>query len=346
ATDRQPLPIATASPGETLVLVSRFANYAERSGYNVAGRIREALQEEFTGQALANSRVEVWPQPLAGRDEATSIGQAHGATLVIWGEYDSGRVLANFTLPPDPESEQPLRIVRQVATPADLSATINTELPATARWAALISVGQVHYAADRFEQAVAAFERALNYPPGDTDALASTYYALGYIHGQQGDPNRAIAYYTRAIEQNPLLASAYNNRGVAYINQGGENNLRRAISDLTQAIELVPALAVSHSNRGLAYFALGPAYDEQSLADLRQALELQPGAAGPNNSLCWELSLLGQPQDALPYCDSAVAADPTALSHDSRGLAYALLGHTEDAIRDFETFLAWLDTQP
>jgi len=130
------------------------------------------------------------------------------------------------------------------------------------------------------------------------------------------------------------------------MNLGGENNLRRAINDLQQAIELVPTLAASHFNRGLAYFALGPNYDEQSLADLRQAHELQPDAPEPSNSLCWELSLLDQAPDALPYCDSAVAADPTALSHDSRGLAYALLGRTEDAIRDFEAFLAWLDTQP
>jgi tetratricopeptide (TPR) repeat protein len=271
------------------------------------------------------------------------VGQEYGATLVIWGEYDSGRVLANFTLPSEQEA---VRTVRQVTTPADLSAVINTELPTTARWVALVSVGQVHYAARRYEQALAAFERALNYPPGDEKALASAYFALGYIYGLQGDPDQAIAYYTRAIEQNPFLASAYNNRGVAYLEQGGENNLQRAISDFGQAIELVPTFAAPYFNRGLAYFALGEAYDQQSLADLRQAQTLQPDAPGPNNALCWELSLIGQPEGALPYCERAVATDSTALSHDSRGLAYALLGRTEEAIGDFEAFLAWLDTQP
>ena len=340
---RQLAPVVPAGPGETLVLVSRFANYSERVGYNVAGRIREALQEEFKGEALADSRVSVWAQSLADRDEATEVGQAYGATLVIWGEYDSGRVLANFTLPSDQEA---VSTVRQVTTPADLSAVINTELPTTARWVALVSVGQVHYAARRYEQALAAFERALAYPPGDESALASPYFALGYIYGLQGDPDQAIAYYTRAIEQNPLLASAYNNRGVAYLEQGGENNLQRAISDFGQAIELVPTLATAHCNRGLAYFALGEAYDQQSLADLRQAQALRPDAPGPNNALCWELSLIGQPEDALPYCESAVATDPTALSRDSRGLTYALLGRTEEAISDLEAFVAWLVTQP
>ena len=343
---RQLAPVVPADPGETLVLVSRFANYSERVGYNVAGRIREALQEEFEEEALADSRVAIWAQPLTDRDEAVEVGQEYGATLVIWGEYDSGRVLANFTLPSEQEAVRTVRTVRQVTTPADLSAVINTELPTTARWVALVSVGQVHYAAGRYQQALAAFERALSYPPGDGSALASAYFALGYIYGLQGDPDQAIAYYTRAIEQNPSLASAYNNRGVAYLKQGGESNLQRAISDFGQAIELVPTFAAAYFNRGLAYFALGEAYDQQSLTDLRQAQALQPDAPGPNNALCWELSLLGQPEDALPYCESAVAADPTALSRDSRGLTYALLGRTEDAISDFEAFLAWLDTQP
>ncbi|MGA9349167.1 MAG: tetratricopeptide repeat protein [Anaerolineae bacterium] len=339
-------PVVPASPGETLVLVSHFANYSERMGYNVAGRIREALQEEFEGEALADSRVAIWTQPLTDRDEAVRVGQEYGAALVIWGEYDNGRVLANFTLPSDQEAQQSVRTVRQVTTPADLSEVINTELPTTARWVALISMGQVHYAARRYEQALAAFERALNYPPGDERALSSAYFALGYIYGLQGDRDQAIAYYTRAIEQNPSLASAYNNRGVAYLEQGGENNLQRAISDFGQAIELVPTFAAPSFNRGLAYFALGEAYDQQSLTDLRQAQALRPDAPGPNNALCWELSLIGQPEDALPYCENAVATDSTARSRDSRGLTYALLGRTEEAIGDFEAFLAWLDTQP
>jgi tetratricopeptide (TPR) repeat protein/transcriptional regulator with XRE-family HTH domain len=340
---RQIAPVVPARPGETLVLVSHFANYSEGVGYNVAGRIREALQEEFEGEALADSRVDIWAQPLADRDEAVQMGQEYGATLVIWGEYDSGRVLANFTLPSEQEA---VRTVRQVTTPADLSAVINTDLPTTARWVALVSVGQVQYAARRYEQALAAFERALNYPPGDERALAGAYFALGYIYGLQGDRDQAIAYYTRAIEQNPSLASAYSNRGVAYLEQGGESNLQRAISDFGQAIELVPTFAAPYFNRGLAYFALGEAYDQQSLADLRQAQTLQPDAPGPNNALCWELSLTGQPEDALPHCERAVATDSTARSRDSRGLTYTLLGRTAEAISDFEAFLAWLDTQP
>ncbi len=342
---RQSHAIAPAAPDETLVIVSQFANYAGNVGYNVAGRVREAIEGEFVREELIDSRVAVWIQPLSSRAEAIKLGSDYNAALVIWGEYDSGRVLANFTLTQETETQQLESMMRQVATSADLSAIINTELPETARWIALVSVGQVHYAARRYERALAAFERALSHPPGEKTALASVYFALGYIYGQQGSAEQAIDYYTRAIERNPALVSAYNNRGAVYLALGEDDNLRRAIADFGQAIELAPTLTAAYFNRGLAYFALGAAYDEKSLADLRYAQELEPNALGANNALCWELSLMGKPEDALPYCDRAVEHDPTALSRDSRGLTYALLGRAKDAARDFEIFLEWAEKQ-
>jgi tetratricopeptide (TPR) repeat protein len=343
----EPPPITPAEVGETLVIVSQFANYAsERMGYNVAGRIREALLEDFGEAGLNGSRVAIWQQPLLNREEALQVGQAHQATLVIWGEYDSGRVLVTFTLPANEEAPVTAQVLNRVATPADLSAVINTELPTDVRWMALVSVGQVYYAAKRYDQAQAALERALGYPPQDESALAGVYFSLGYIYGLQGDLDEALSYYTQAVECNPGLVSAYNNRGVAYLSRREEGDLQRAISDFSQAIELDPDLGSAWYNRGLSYMALGEAYDERTLADLRRAQALQPNAPGPNNALCWQLSLAGQPEEALPYCHAAVEADPTAYSRDSRGLAYALLGRTEEAIADFEAFVAWAEEQP
>ena len=343
----EPPAIVPAEAGEMLVIVSQFASYAgEQTGYNVAGRIREALLEDFGEAGLGGSRIAIWQQPLLSREEALRVGQAHGATLVIWGEYDSGRVLVTFTLPASQETSTTERMLHQVATPADLSALINAELPADVRWMALVSVGQVHYAAERYDMVRAALERALAYPPKDVGALAGVYFSLGYIYALQGDPDGALSYYTQAIERNPGLVSAYNNRGAAYLSRREEGDLRRAISDFSQAIELAPDLGSAWYNRGMSYMALGEAYDEQTLADLRRAQALQPNKPGPSNALCWQLSLMGRPEEALPYCDVAVAADPTAYSRDSRGLAYALLGRKEEAIADFEALMAWLEAQP
>ena len=41
----------------------------------------------------------------------------------------------------------------------------------------------------------------------------------------------------------------------------------------------------------------------------------------------------------MPHCDEAVRLDLTGNSHDSRGLALALLGRLEKVIKEFERFL-------
>jgi len=59
---------------------------------------------------------------------------------------------------------------------------------------------------------------------------ASEAYNRGLERQRAGDLPAAIAAYRRAIELDPRFAEAYNNRGIAYFNQG-ENLL--AIADFT-----------------------------------------------------------------------------------------------------------------
>jgi tetratricopeptide (TPR) repeat protein len=45
---------------------------------------------------------------------------------------------------------------------------------------------------------------------------AEEYFQQGLAHDQQGNLPQAISDYTKAIEINPNLADAYNNRAIAY----------------------------------------------------------------------------------------------------------------------------------
>ena len=63
--------------------------------------------------------------------------------------------------------------------------------------------------------------------------------------------DKAIADYDKAIELNPTYASALNNRGLAYFNNGQKE---RAIADYDAAIKIEPD-AVRLNNRGNAYAA-------------------------------------------------------------------------------------------
>ncbi len=82
---------------------------------------------------------------------------------------------------------------------------------------------------------------------------------------------------------------------------------------------------------------------QAAIDDYRQALALgleSADAAGARNNICWFYALNDQAELALPYCEQAVAANPSASYLDSRGLAYALSGQTEAAVADFEAALA------
>lgn len=100
----------------------------------------------------------------------------------------------------------------------------------------------------------------------------------GLTAGQNGDLDEAIRLFSRVIDTSnfgrELLASAFNNRGIAY-RQKGLYDL--AIADYNHAIKLKPDFARVYSNRGLAYAKMG-LYD-QSIMDFTQAIKLEPNNA-------------------------------------------------------------------
>jgi tetratricopeptide (TPR) repeat protein/transcriptional regulator with XRE-family HTH domain len=337
-----------AQPGETLILLSQFANYSQgQAGYNIAGRLQDALNQEMATAGLQGIRIEQWPEVIDSPEAALAATQATSATLVLWGEYDSGRVVARVQAPQAARSVDQQELRRLVETPADLNVTVNTDLPEEMRWMALYVLGEAELSAGRHDTAAAALQRALAIARGNDEATSRIYYDLGFIESARPDADlsQAIAQYTLAIERRPDFASALNNRGVSYFNRRAQGDLQRAVQDFERAVSLDPDFASGQFNLGLALLALGSDEQERALAALRRAQTLAPDAPGPNNALCWEYALQAKPEEALPYCDRAVALDPTPFSRDSRGVVYALLGRNEAAIAEFQSFVTWLQGQ-
>ena len=110
---------------------------------------------------------------------------------------------------------------------------------------------------------------------------------------------------TLAIEVDPDLALAYNNRGWAYIEL---EQYEQAVADCTKAIELDPELALAYSNRGLAYLRLGQY--EQTVADCTRAIELDPDLALAYNNRGQAYLELEQYDQAVADFDRAIEIDP------------------------------------
>ncbi len=369
-----------AAEGETLLLVAQFVGYVEDS-FNVAGRIDEALVSQIEAAGLADVRATAWPRTLTSASAAKTVLRETGATLIIWGEYDSGRVRVNFTL----DEENNPTWERLLTAQDDLPTVINVDVPQQVQALALITLGRLYRSQDDYERAIAAFQRALVLEIGDKETTAAVYALLGSVHERltPADANQAVEAYSQAISLNPMLTLARYNRGTIFLNRylaqpGDTADLDRAIADFTRTISMNSGYAPAYLNRGTAYYdrkepgdleaaiddltraieldnSLFRAYYNRALArirldeagwrdDLTKVLALSPDFALAYNALCWGNALDQQPEQALPHCNEAVARDETGASRDSRGIIYAQLGRTDEAIAELEAYVAWLKT--
>ncbi len=167
-----------AKPGEKLLLVAPFVGYtASDQRFNVAGRIREALEQEVRESKLSDTRVAVLPEALVDGEDAFQTLVASQATAVIWGEYDAGRVRASVTL----TREQQADWVNPLDSVAGLPLTINEKVPSAARVFALFALGRVYRQEGDATRALAAFEKALALNPADTTTTAALHFYVGSL---------------------------------------------------------------------------------------------------------------------------------------------------------------------
>jgi tetratricopeptide (TPR) repeat protein len=378
-----PIPVVAAE-NERLLIVAQFTNFTVDANYNVAGRIQEALSKQVASAKLEDTRVVVWPEAVEDEATAFDVLQATNATLVIWGEYDSGRVRVRFSVAGGGEE---LEWERFLGTPTELSTTINLDVPREAQVLALTTLGRLYRSAGESERARAAFAQALEQQPSDEDTIATLNFYLAVLDAAASPPalDRAIEAYTTVIEMRPEWFNARYNRGVAYLDRywqsgevvyldlaiedftwtvdaesnyvkaytnraiayyarNGEGDLDAAIADSTTAIEYSPTAYRAYYNRGLAYIKLGS--QDQWVADLNKALEIAPDFWVTHHALCWGYALDQMPEEGLAHCDEAVKKDPSGSTRDGRGLILAQLGRLEEAAADLELYLGWLDTQP
>ena len=447
-----------ASEGESLIVMSPFVNYTGgQHGFNVRGRLKQQIDREVVAAGLEQVRTADWPDQINSEDAALDAGLKSGATIVIWGEYDSGRVIATFTIPKSHSETHDQQVVDLASSPSELPATVNVALTEEVRHVALLTLGQLYLEQEEYDLAKAVLIHAMAKPPADPQALAGMRFRLGraYLGGDLVDLDEAITLFTQVLAVQPRLVDAYNNRAVAYLERGrpgdvglavadlarassiepgnptthvilaiayrergDTGDLQRAISELTRsigirpdyagayinralaymdrdepgdlerafddlehALDLDPELWAAFHNRGTAYLARGllgdyeRAIDDfsraielapdspvayynrglvyslledlpQSLDDLRKAQRLRPDETRYNTTLCWQLGVAGSPHEALPYCNLAVDADVSGASSEGRALVYAVMGRPDDAVNDFEAFLAWVDRSP
>ena len=140
--------------------------------------------------------------------------------------------------------------------------------------------GEKFYKDGDYNKAIAEYNRAISLKADYADA----YVSRGNARRRLGDLNRAIEDYNRALGLKSSYAEVYNYRGFAYAKKG---DLNRAIADYTQAIHYKADYADAYFNRA---HASGEQHNwDRAIADYTQVIKLEPsnGIAYDQRGSAW-----------------------------------------------------------
>jgi tetratricopeptide (TPR) repeat protein len=142
-------------------------------------------------------------------------------------------------------------------------------------------------------------------------------------------------YFTRAIELNPRLAPAYEERGLNYYFQ---EKYHEVIEDFTNYIRLVPNKANAYKMLGMAYLKINNY--EKAIVNFDRAIELEPKIKGVFGYRAEAFRMMGQLNEAIDDSNRALTMESNlrilADIYRTRAKTYLELGQEELANADFK----------
>ncbi|HEX7980347.1 MAG TPA: tetratricopeptide repeat protein [Gemmatimonadaceae bacterium] len=171
-----------------------------------------------------------------------------------------------------------------------------------------------------------------------TSRDAGAFTSAGVTHLQQGENDRAIRDFDRAIALRPGLVVAWRNRGLAYRSKG---DFERALADYDQATLLAPADARLYVDRGQVYLATND--HARAIQDFDRAVGMKP-------DLAVAFEYRGKTNFLLGNLAQAAADLQRELSFDSTNASVVLWLHVarqrlkQDDAGDFEAQAARVDS--
>ncbi|MGI8745838.1 MAG: tetratricopeptide repeat protein [Bryobacteraceae bacterium] len=198
----------------------------------------------------------------------------------------------------------------------------------------LCDLGTVLFALKQFDDAGAAYERAIQGQPDNPEAL----YNLGVIRTIQNRTADAMQAYRAALALLPEYPDAHNNLGILLQSAG---QLELALDEYRLALACNPDSAEARYNRGFLLQEsdrLDEAHDEY-----RELLRRRPAHFEAHNNLGNTFLALGEPEHATAEYEAALVLNPDhAEAHWNRGIAQLTLGNLPEGWRDYE----WRFRQP
>jgi tetratricopeptide (TPR) repeat protein len=172
-------------------------------------------------------------------------------------------------------------------------------------------LGALQIEAGNWASGMELLERALRQTPTLPDLCYELYYHLGIAANRLGEPEEAIQYYQKALQQDvlPLLkVAAHNNLGNLYERKG---ELEAARSQYEMVIRINPRLPLGYYNLGLVKKQQGDLWG--AIASYETAIRLNPAYPEAYQNLGTTLLKLGQ------LAQSTQALQQAATLHQQQG---------------------------
>ena len=180
----------------------------------------------------------------------------------------------------------------------------------------------------RFDEALASFDRALMVRPNYAEALCNRGLTLHELKRF----DEALASFDRALAVRPDYAEALNNRGVTLCEL---KRFDEALANYDRALAVRPDYAEALSNRGVTLHKL-KRFDE-ALASYDRALAVKPDYAEALSNCGMTLRELKRFDEALASYDHALALRPDyAEVHCDKSLLQLLTGDLNSGWQEYE----------
>jgi tetratricopeptide (TPR) repeat protein/peroxiredoxin len=195
-----------------------------------------------------------------------------------------------------------------------------------------LSYGSVFFQRGYYDQAGAAFERALHDSPDSAEAL----YGLGSVYLNQQKAAEARASFERATKLHAsypdTLANAWNNLGLLSAREG---RTEEAIGYFDQALRLSPDHVVALENLGSAYRQLKQ-WDDARKA-FERALAVSPNDPEANYGLGMVFAQTDDTARALEHLQRALQSRPSyPEALNNLGILYLRTQRRDEAVAKFE----------
>ncbi len=186
--------------------------------------------------------------------------------------------------------------------------------------------------------AEALYQQVLQIDPQNFDALNM----LGVIATKLGMNDVAVELTTAAIQVNPLVSSAYVNRGNAYRNM---RDFEKALEEYNNALEIAPNDFDANNNAGSLY-VITKDYPN-ALTHLKKALQVNPNASEVHTNLGAAYLLRNRLDEAANHLETALQLNPRdPNSYSSLAKVFRQRLMTDEARHCYEAGIAVNSTSP